>query len=139
MPHNIFTQNLHSPVVAFKPLQPDTRIDEAPQLAYCLSLLQSVVDPDETLDQAAYKWLQITKDDADEKERLRTLATDVIRAFKRDELKDAKSHRRGRTPGSCSRDRQLSVSRQRVLLWNRTIWITGHSSTRRTRSVDTGC
>ncbi|KAF9346825.1 hypothetical protein BGX34_003589, partial [Mortierella sp. NVP85] len=91
IPHNIFTQNLCPPAIVFKPPQPDTRLDDTPQLAYCLGLLQSSHEQDETLDQLAYKWLQVTKSDADEKERLRTLATDVIRAFKRDELKDAKA------------------------------------------------
>ena len=91
IPHNIFTQNLRPPTIAFKPPQPDTRLDDTPQLAYCLGLLQSVHEADETLDPDVYKWLQFTKSDADEKERLKMLATDVIRAFKRDELKDAKA------------------------------------------------
>ncbi|KAK3807633.1 MAG: hypothetical protein J3Q66DRAFT_374382 [Benniella sp.] len=91
MPHNIFTHNLRPPSIVFRPPQPDTRLDDTPQLAYCLGLLQSSHEPDETLDPAAYKWLQVTKSDVDEKERLRALATDVIRAFKRDEFKDAKA------------------------------------------------
>ncbi|KAF9999426.1 hypothetical protein BGZ65_005211, partial [Modicella reniformis] len=41
-------------------------------------------------DPAARKWLQVIEKDIDEQERLKAMATDVIRAFKRDEIKDAK-------------------------------------------------
>jgi hypothetical protein len=43
------------------------------------------------LNTAARNWVQSTKNDQDERDRLKTLATDVIRAFKRDELKDTKA------------------------------------------------
>jgi len=67
------------------------RLDHTPQLAYCLDLLQSPQESVDTLDQDTQKWLKATKSDPDETERLRTLATDVLRAFKRDELKDARA------------------------------------------------
>jgi hypothetical protein len=48
-------------------------------------------EPDEILDPATRNWLQLIKSDSDEQDRLKVLATDVIRAFKRDEIKDAKA------------------------------------------------
>ncbi|KAG0234215.1 hypothetical protein BGX31_004637 [Mortierella sp. GBA43] len=91
MPLHIFARNARPPAIAFKPPEPDTRLNDTPQLAYCLGLLRDSDDPDDIQDPATRNWLQLTADDADEQERLKTLATDVIRAFKRDELKDAKT------------------------------------------------
>ncbi|KAF9350582.1 hypothetical protein BGX34_001142, partial [Mortierella sp. NVP85] len=59
------------------------------QLTCCLGILQ--YEPDDILDIAARKWLLSTRNEQDEIDRLKTLATDVIRAFKRDEFKNAKS------------------------------------------------
>ncbi|KAG0217542.1 hypothetical protein BGX31_000207 [Mortierella sp. GBA43] len=42
------------------------------------------------LESATQKWLQTIAKDTEEQERLHTVATEVVRAFKRDELKDAK-------------------------------------------------
>jgi hypothetical protein len=53
--------------------------------------LQANIARDDILDPAVRSWLNTTKNEPDEIERLRSLATDVIRAFKRDEFKDAKS------------------------------------------------
>ncbi|KAK3807796.1 MAG: WD40-repeat-containing domain protein [Benniella sp.] len=89
VPQEIFPVNLRPPSIAFNPPEPDTRLDDTPQLASCLGLLQTDQSPDDITDHAARNWLQVTKNDEDEKERLKTLATDVVRAFKRDELKDA--------------------------------------------------
>jgi hypothetical protein len=38
----------------------------------------------------AHRWLQSVRKDTDEQDRLKKMATEVIRAFKRDEIKDAK-------------------------------------------------
>jgi len=46
---------------------------------------------DDALDPAARNWLNTIEGDADEQDRLKTMATEVIKAFKRDELKDAKT------------------------------------------------
>ncbi|KAF9344288.1 hypothetical protein BGX34_005811, partial [Mortierella sp. NVP85] len=75
----------------FKPPEPDARLIDTPQLACCLGLLQADCEPADILDTTTRNWLQATKNDPDERERLMALATDVIRAFKRDEFKDAKS------------------------------------------------
>ncbi|KAF9353181.1 hypothetical protein BGX34_011745, partial [Mortierella sp. NVP85] len=91
LPQSIFPTNVRPPTTEFNPPEPDSRLNDTQQLARCLGILQSSSESDVLLDPAARKWLHLTKNEPDEKDRLKTLATDVIRAFKRDELKDAKS------------------------------------------------
>ncbi|KAF9361005.1 hypothetical protein BGX34_007376 [Mortierella sp. NVP85] len=91
IPRNIFPDNLSPPAIVFNPPEPDARLMDTRQLACCLGLLQASIEPDDILDTAARNWVQFIKDDPEEEERLMILALDVIRAFKRDELKDAKS------------------------------------------------
>ncbi|KAF9354707.1 hypothetical protein BGX34_010847, partial [Mortierella sp. NVP85] len=88
---NIFVGNVRLPAVAFKTPENDERLDDTQQLACCLGLLQATTPLDEILDPAIRDWVEATKSDSDEQERLKTMATDVIRAFKRDELKDSKA------------------------------------------------
>ncbi|KAF9363722.1 hypothetical protein BGX34_003450 [Mortierella sp. NVP85] len=88
-PQKLFPKDVYLPVVSFNPPEPDSRLESTRQLAYCLGLLQLSCEYDEISDPTACKWLQTTKDEPDEPERLKALATDVIRAFKSDELKDA--------------------------------------------------
>ncbi|KAG0221286.1 hypothetical protein BGX31_010035 [Mortierella sp. GBA43] len=91
IPLHIFPSNIRPPTIDFKPPEPDSRIIDTPQLACCLGLLRTPFELGDILDPTAQKWLQVTKNEPDEKERLKTLATDVVRAFKRDELKDSKA------------------------------------------------
>ncbi|KAF9362570.1 hypothetical protein BGX34_005917 [Mortierella sp. NVP85] len=91
VPQNIFPTNVGPPAIDFKPPEPDARLSDTPQLAYCLRLLQVDCDLDDVQSTAARDWLRVTKDEPDEKERLMALATGVIRAFKRDEFKDTKA------------------------------------------------
>ncbi|KAF9353827.1 hypothetical protein BGX34_011352, partial [Mortierella sp. NVP85] len=91
MAKHIFPRNVRPPIIPFHPPEPDTRLSDTRQLAYCLGLLQANIEPDDILEPAAQNWVLSTKNEPDEEERLKTLATDVIRAFKRDEFKDAKS------------------------------------------------
>ncbi|KAG0055198.1 hypothetical protein BGZ83_009375 [Gryganskiella cystojenkinii] len=72
---------------------PDERVEDTPQLVSCLGLLkQASVDlPEDALDTVARKWLRATAQNSDEKTRLETLATDVVRAFTKDEIKDDKA------------------------------------------------
>ena len=86
-----FPRNVRPPAIPFIPPEPDARLSDTRQLAYCLGLLQADIEPDDVLDPATRSWLLTTKNEQDEQERLKTLATDVIRAFKRDEFKDTKS------------------------------------------------
>ena len=89
-PH-IFPKNIRPPTIDVKPPEPDTRLNDTPQLACCLALLQSPYGNEDILDLTTRTWLQVTRNEPDEQERLKILATDVIRAFKRDEFKDAKA------------------------------------------------
>jgi len=78
------------PVADLKFPEPDERLNNTVQLVCCLGLLQDTRSPDEILDPIARKWLQEVMKDADEQERLHTTAKELIRVFKRDEIKDAK-------------------------------------------------
>ncbi|KAF9983943.1 hypothetical protein BGZ65_001253, partial [Modicella reniformis] len=89
-PH-IFPVNVRPPSIEFKLPEPDEQLTSTPQLVYCLSLLKVSLSLDTTLEPAARNWLQAIEKNTDEQDRLKVLVTDVIRAFKRDEIKDAKS------------------------------------------------
>ncbi|KAF9995411.1 hypothetical protein BGZ80_007521, partial [Entomortierella chlamydospora] len=83
----IFDHNVTPPITKYALPEPDERITSTPQLAYCLSLLHSSMISQEELDQIERDWLQIKDVDPDERERLQTMATDLIRAFVREDLK----------------------------------------------------
>ena len=89
-PSHIFTENKNPPVIEFDPPGADQRLNNIPQLGCCLGLLQEGISPDSVMDPAARQWLQETRNNREEQERLKALTTDVVRAYKRDELKDAK-------------------------------------------------
>jgi hypothetical protein len=88
---HIFPRNIHPPAIGFRPPEPDARLADTPQLACCLGLLDLTREIDDILDPATRTWLQLIKNEPEEQDRLKTLATDVVRAFKRDEIKDAKA------------------------------------------------
>ncbi|KAF9349015.1 hypothetical protein BGX34_002105, partial [Mortierella sp. NVP85] len=90
IPAYIFAKDVPPPAADTKFPESGERLNNTPQLVCCLDLLQDSHSPDEILDPAAHKWLQEVMKDADEQERLRTTAKELIRAFKRDEIKDAK-------------------------------------------------
>ncbi|KAG0199816.1 hypothetical protein BGX31_004212, partial [Mortierella sp. GBA43] len=87
----IFPTNVRPPILDFDPPDPDARLNSTMQLACCLGVLRSGYELDDIVVPSARQWLQTTQGEPDEQERLKTLATDVIRAFKRDEFKDAKA------------------------------------------------
>jgi len=89
-PSHIFAENIPLPTVKVKLPGPDERLDNTPQLVYCLGLLKVAQSADIKLEPTALKWTQAVEKDKDEQERLHGIATDVIRAFKREEIKDAK-------------------------------------------------
>ncbi|KAF9993850.1 hypothetical protein BGZ65_010559, partial [Modicella reniformis] len=86
----IFTVNVRPHTSEIKLPESDERLTNTPQLACCLGLLQASRSNDEILEPVARKWLQTIEKDTDEQDRLKVMATDVIRTFKRDEIKDAK-------------------------------------------------
>ncbi|KAG0020826.1 hypothetical protein BGZ80_003535 [Entomortierella chlamydospora] len=83
----IFHQNVAPPTVKFVLPGVSERIASTPQLAYCLSLLRPSLISGEGLCGSESDWLQTRVNDADELKRLQSMATDLIRAFVRDELK----------------------------------------------------
>ncbi|KAF9355422.1 hypothetical protein BGX34_010487 [Mortierella sp. NVP85] len=91
IPARIFKENVRLPTIESELPEADERLKDTPQLAYCLSLLRFIGSADDQLEPATKNWLQAVEKDTDEQERLHTMAIDVIRAFKRDELKDAKA------------------------------------------------
>ncbi|KAF9985426.1 hypothetical protein BGZ65_010866 [Modicella reniformis] len=90
IPQHIFAENVRPSSMDFKPPKVDSRLKDTPQLACCLSLLQGTHSPDEILEPTTRNWLSVTRHNAKEQERLKILATDVVRAFKRDDLKESK-------------------------------------------------
>ncbi|KAF9347530.1 hypothetical protein BGX34_003075, partial [Mortierella sp. NVP85] len=86
---HIFVTNVDPPVTGFKPPGADGRLDNMQQLADCLGLLGDS-HSNEVLAPEARMWLEATKKDTDEHERLKTMATEVVRVFKSDALKDEK-------------------------------------------------
>jgi len=87
---HIFHTNVGPPASDVKLPEPDERLNSTPQLACCLGLLQVAHLPDVTLDPTAHKWLLAIENDTDEQDRLHVLASELVRAYKRDEIKDAK-------------------------------------------------
>ncbi|KAK3823242.1 MAG: WD40-repeat-containing domain protein [Benniella sp.] len=87
---HIFSRNVRPFVQDLKLPEPDERLASTPQLACCLELLQTSLSLDDLLE-PAHKWLEMIEKDIDEQDRLKKMALEVVRAFKRDELKDAKA------------------------------------------------
>jgi len=90
VPAHIFAENIRPPTIHVKLPEPDERLDNTPQLVCCLGLLKVARSPDTKLEPIALKWMQTIEKEKGEKERLHGIATDVIRAFKREEIKDVK-------------------------------------------------
>ncbi|KAG0354723.1 hypothetical protein BGZ54_001512, partial [Gamsiella multidivaricata] len=91
VPRHIFPDDMPRPAVEHKLPEAEERLTDTPQLAYCLGLLQTTPSPDEAFEPTAGDWLKATKENAEEQERLKTLATDLIRIFHCDKRKSAES------------------------------------------------
>ncbi|KAI8345458.1 hypothetical protein B0O80DRAFT_282471 [Mortierella sp. GBAus27b] len=91
IPPLVFSENVRPTTAAEKLPEPDERLANTPQLACCLALLKDFHSLDDILEPAARNWLQVVENDEDEQERLKVLATDVVRTFKKEEIKDAKA------------------------------------------------
>jgi len=90
-PQAIFAKNIRPPALEVKLPKADERFNTTPQLAACLCLLKYSELLEDILDPPARKWIQSIKKDTDEQDRLKILATNVIRAFQREEIKDTKA------------------------------------------------
>ncbi|KAF8978564.1 hypothetical protein BGZ46_006350, partial [Entomortierella lignicola] len=83
----IFSENINPPVIKYTLPEPGGRITSTPQLAYCISLLQPSLISKDGLDNSEDTWVLSRMNDSEEQKRLKTMVTDLIRAFVRDELK----------------------------------------------------
>ncbi|KAF9348052.1 hypothetical protein BGX34_002702, partial [Mortierella sp. NVP85] len=90
IPAHIFAENISLPTVEMKLPEPDERLSNTPQLVCCLGLLKVAQSPDTKLEPTALKWVRTIEMDTEEQERLHEIATNVVRAFKREKIKDAK-------------------------------------------------
>ncbi|KAF8928443.1 hypothetical protein BGZ58_009656 [Dissophora ornata] len=84
---DIFDLDATLPVAKYNLPEADERITSTPHLAYCLGLLPSPSLSSKAFDDAERAWSQAKAKDPDEQERLRTLATDLVAEFIKDELK----------------------------------------------------
>ncbi|KAG0219606.1 hypothetical protein BGX31_011257, partial [Mortierella sp. GBA43] len=91
IPYNIFDENVPPHSAVIKLPDTDERLTSTLQLTYCLALLRNSHTLDKMLEQHARKWLQVVENDEDEQERLNVLATNVIRTFKKEEIKDSRA------------------------------------------------
>ncbi|KAG0375052.1 hypothetical protein BGX24_009601 [Mortierella sp. AD032] len=90
VPAVYFDKDICPPTIEIFPFpRPDCDLRDTRQLAVCLALLQAINLPEDNLSQEAWTWLGATRPNTDEKNRLESLATSVVRTFMRDELKSA--------------------------------------------------
>ncbi|KAK3821885.1 MAG: WD40-repeat-containing domain protein [Benniella sp.] len=91
IPAHIFAENIGPPKTEFRLPEPDERLNNTPQLVYCLGLLKAAQSADITFSPLAHDWLQIIGKNTDEKDRLHGMAADIIGVFKAEKIKDTKS------------------------------------------------
>ncbi|KAF8923146.1 hypothetical protein BGZ47_005022, partial [Haplosporangium gracile] len=84
---DFFVQDKNPPVIEYKLPEPDERLVNTHQLVYCLGLLKAPPSSEDLRQNSALSWVQATRNNEDEQERLNTLTTNLVRAFIRDELK----------------------------------------------------
>ncbi|KAI1298869.1 hypothetical protein EDD11_006740 [Mortierella claussenii] len=89
LPASMFANDYYPQAFHGKLPEPDERLSSTPQLAYCLGLLQASAMSEDDLDTPTRTWLHAMNTNDVERERLKTMATDLLREFTRDELKDA--------------------------------------------------
>ncbi|KAG0015959.1 hypothetical protein BGZ80_009516 [Entomortierella chlamydospora] len=78
-----------SPIVANYVLpEVGARITNTIQLAYCLRLLSASLVSREELSQAEFRWLQTNFNNLNEQDRLKSIASDLVKAFIQDERKE---------------------------------------------------
>ncbi|KAF9968401.1 hypothetical protein BGZ73_000137, partial [Actinomortierella ambigua] len=84
---DFFVQDKNPPVIEYKLPEPDERLVNTHQLVYCLGLLKNPPSSEDLRQHSALSWVQATRNNGDELERLSILTTNLVRAFIRDELK----------------------------------------------------
>ncbi|KAF9427945.1 hypothetical protein BGZ94_003775 [Podila epigama] len=90
VPAVYFDKDICPPTIEICPFpRPNCHLRDTRQLAVCLALLQTIKLPEDNLSQEAWRWLNSARDNTDEKNRLGSLVTSVVRTFMRDELKSS--------------------------------------------------
>ncbi|KAI1290652.1 hypothetical protein EDD11_009126, partial [Mortierella claussenii] len=89
LPASMFAKDYYPHAFHGKLPEPDERLSSTRQLAYCLGLLQASAMPEDDLDTPTRTWLHATNANNIGRERLKTMATDLLREFMRDEFRDA--------------------------------------------------
>ncbi|KAF9901422.1 hypothetical protein EC991_006175 [Linnemannia zychae] len=84
---DFFVQDKNPPIIEYKLPEPDERLINTQQLVYCLGLLKAPPSSEDIRQNSALSWVQATRNNEDEQERLNALTTNLVRAFIRDELK----------------------------------------------------
>ncbi|KAF9346120.1 hypothetical protein BGX26_002396, partial [Mortierella sp. AD094] len=90
IPQNHFERDVTPPAAKHDLPKAGECISSTPQLAYCLALISPSLDSKESkegLSKSERDWIQAKVNEPNEQERLQALATHLIRAFIRDELK----------------------------------------------------
>ncbi|KAF9356560.1 hypothetical protein BGX34_009864 [Mortierella sp. NVP85] len=89
IPNDIFAKNILPRSIVSELPKTNERLNNTTQLVCCIGLLQASDLPDVELTPATLEWVRSTN--LPERERLKTMVTDVLRVFRRDVLKDAKA------------------------------------------------
>ncbi|KAF9361499.1 hypothetical protein BGX34_007099, partial [Mortierella sp. NVP85] len=71
LPTHVFAENVRPPTVMAKLPEPDERLLNTIQLAYCLAILKDSHVLDDILEPSTRKWIHIVENDEDEHERLK--------------------------------------------------------------------
>lgn len=90
IPPDIFAENFGPSMIVRNLPEKDDRLVDTSQLAYCLSLLQDQ-PPDESLEPAVRMWLRDIKSNINEQEQLNEMVTNMVKEFKRAEIKDSET------------------------------------------------
>ncbi|KAF9429309.1 hypothetical protein BGZ76_001504, partial [Entomortierella beljakovae] len=87
-PYKFFSQGITFPVIKYELPEVDGVISSTPQLAFCLSLLDPSLVSNDTLSEVEKEWSLSRQTDQAEQDRIRKMATDLIREFIGEEVKN---------------------------------------------------
>ncbi|KAF9929488.1 hypothetical protein FBU30_001502 [Linnemannia zychae] len=89
-PDAYFTKDIHPFAINMPPFpSPDCHLQDTRQLAVCLTLLLSKELSEDKRNKEKTEWIQITRSNKSEIERLNKIANDVVRAFIKADIKDS--------------------------------------------------
>ncbi|KAF9438218.1 hypothetical protein BGZ76_009145 [Entomortierella beljakovae] len=83
----LFQQDPILPMTKYRLPEIGERITSTPQLAYCISLLNTSLELGDGLNEAEYKWTKYIMAESGELERLKSITDGLVRTFIQDQLK----------------------------------------------------